>query len=71
VLRWLTVAHRSVRWQPSRPTVRAPLAEAPNPVTGYSLIAADTIEAAIELAKGCPILLSGGRIEVGETFEVM
>ena len=42
-----------------------------NPVTGYSLITADSLDAAIELAKGCPILLSGGSIEVGETFDVM
>jgi hypothetical protein len=41
-----------------------------NPVTGYSLITADSLDAAIELAKGCPILLSGGSIEVGETFDV-
>ena len=41
-----------------------------NPVTGYSLITADNLDAAIELAKGCPILLSGGSIEVGETIEM-
>ncbi|MEP6816486.1 MAG: hypothetical protein ABI873_13135 [Marmoricola sp.] len=42
-----------------------------NPVTGYSVIEADGLDAAVELAKGCPILLSGGSIEVGETFDVM
>jgi hypothetical protein len=42
-----------------------------NPVSGYSLLDAETLDAAIDLAKGCPILLSGGSIEVGETFEVM
>lgn len=41
-----------------------------NPVTGYSVITADNLDAAIELAKGCPILLSGGSIEVGETIEM-
>ena len=41
-----------------------------NPVTGYSLITADNLDAAIELAKGCPILLSGGSIEVGEIIEM-
>jgi hypothetical protein len=41
-----------------------------NPVTGYSLITADSLDAAVELAKGCPILLSGGSIEVGETIEM-
>jgi hypothetical protein len=29
------------------------------------------IDEAVEMAKGCPILEGGGRIEVGETFEVM
>ena len=26
---------------------------------------------AIEMARGCPILATGGRIEVGETYEAM
>jgi hypothetical protein len=42
-----------------------------NPATGYSLITADGIDAAVELAKGCPVLASGGSIEVAETFDVM
>lgn len=41
-----------------------------NPVTGYSLITAESLDAAIELSKGCPILLSGGSIEIGETIEM-
>lgn len=42
----------------------------PNPVTGYTIIHAETVERAVELAKGCPILESGGSVEVGETFQV-
>ena len=42
-----------------------------SPVTGYTIIQADSIDAAVELAKGCPILDSGGSVEVGETFDVM
>jgi hypothetical protein len=42
-----------------------------NPVTGYSIIEADSLDAAVELVKGCPILQSGGSVEVGETFDVM
>jgi hypothetical protein len=42
-----------------------------NPVTGYSIIVADSLEAAVALTAGCPILSSGGSIEVGETFDVM
>jgi len=41
-----------------------------NPVSGYSLIAADDLDAAVVLAKGCPILAAGGSIEVAETIEM-
>ena len=40
-------------------------------LTGYSIISADALAAATELAKGCPILMSGGTIDVYETFDVM
>ena len=33
-------------------------------VGGYSIVEADTIDAAAELAKGCPALLFGGNVEV-------
>jgi hypothetical protein len=42
-----------------------------NPVTGYSVISADSLDDAVAKAKGCPILMSGGSIEIGETFDVM
>ena len=42
-----------------------------NPATGYSLIEADSLDAAVELAKGCPVLGGGATIEVAETFNVM
>jgi hypothetical protein len=42
-----------------------------NPATGYSLIEADSLDAAAGLAKGCPVLQSGGSVEVAETFNVM
>ena len=41
-----------------------------NPVTGYSLLEADSLAAAIDMAKGCPQLASGGTIEVAETIDV-
>jgi hypothetical protein len=44
---------------------------APNAVTGYSVVSADGIDAAVEIAKGCPILDAGGSVEVCETFSVM
>ena len=40
----------------------------PNPLTGYSLVRADDLDAAVEMAKGCPILSSGGSVEVAETI---
>src|SRR6202165_3201132 len=39
--------------------------------SGYSIISADSIDAAVEAAKGCPILQGGGQISVYETFPVM
>ncbi|MEM7303107.1 MAG: hypothetical protein AAF468_18660 [Pseudomonadota bacterium] len=41
-----------------------------NPASGYSLVSADTMDAAVEMAKGCPILDDGGSVEVAETFEM-
>ncbi|MCP4319237.1 MAG: hypothetical protein GY789_25415 [Hyphomicrobiales bacterium] len=40
-----------------------------NPLSGYTLVNADSIDAAIELAKGCPIL-EDGSVEVAETMEM-
>lgn len=40
-----------------------------NPLSGYTLVNADSIEAACEMAKGCPILVDG-TIEVAETMEM-
>jgi hypothetical protein len=40
-------------------------------MTGYTIIQADSLDAATELAKGCPILDDGGTVEVFETFQVM
>jgi hypothetical protein len=39
--------------------------------TGYSVIKADSLNTALELAKGCPILKDGGEISVYETFPAM
>jgi hypothetical protein len=33
---------------------------------GYSIVRADNIKAAIDLAEGCPALMAGGCVEVGE-----
>lgn len=39
--------------------------------SGYSIIAADSIDAAVALAKGCPVLGGGGNVLVSETLPVM
>jgi len=39
--------------------------------TGYSILSADSLDAAVAMAKGCPVLQSGGQISVYETFNVM
>ena len=39
--------------------------------TGYSIVKADSLDAAVQMAKGCPQLQSGGQISVYETFPVM
>jgi hypothetical protein len=41
-----------------------PFVEAKEIVGGYSIVQADSIDAAAELAKGCPGLLTGGNVEV-------
>jgi hypothetical protein len=40
-------------------------------LTGYSVLAADDLAAATALAKDCPVLASGGSVEVYETIPVM
>jgi hypothetical protein len=40
-------------------------------LTGYTILQADSLAAASEMAAGCPVLASGGSIEVYEVFAVM
>lgn len=41
-----------------------------NPISGYTIVAANDLEGAVALAKGCPILESGGTVEVAETIDM-
>ena len=41
-----------------------------NPASGYSLIEAKSLDEVIAKAKGCPILASGGSIELAETIDM-
>ncbi len=42
----------------------------PAGLTGYSIVSAETLDAAASLAKGCPVLSSGGTVEVYEALEM-
>jgi hypothetical protein len=37
-------------------------------LTGYSIVEADSLDAAVAQAKGCPVLTAGGSVEVYETI---
>jgi hypothetical protein len=37
---------------------------------GYSIVNADDLDAAVAMAKGCPILANGGRVEVHTALEM-
>lgn len=45
--------------------------DAASGLSGYSIVDADSLEAAIEVARACPHLAANGRIEVFETVEAM
>jgi hypothetical protein len=40
-------------------------------LTGYSIVDAASLDEAAAKARGCPVLSSGGSVEVYETFDVM
>jgi hypothetical protein len=39
--------------------------------SGYSVIKADTLDAAVKAAAGCPVLAGGATVVVSETFSAM
>ena len=41
-----------------------------NPLSGFSIVKADSMDAALEMAKGCPHLELGGTIEVAEAMKM-
>jgi hypothetical protein len=42
--------------------------ERPDALAGYIVISADSLGAAVAVAEGCPTLLQGGSVEVGEVI---
>jgi hypothetical protein len=45
--------------------------DAPADASGYTIVGADSLADAADIAKGCPVLTSGGSVRVYETFQVM
>jgi hypothetical protein len=37
-------------------------------LTGYTIVSADSLDSAVELAKGCPVLEIGGAVDVYEAI---
>lgn len=42
----------------------------PNPMSGFSVVKADSMDGALEMAKQCPFLETGGTLEVAEMMEM-
>ncbi len=49
---------------PDRAITDGPFLESKEMIGGYVMISADSIDEAAELAKGCPVLLTHGKVEV-------
>ncbi len=41
------------------------------PATGYTILKADSLDEAVKMAKGCPVLQGGAQISVYEVFPAM
>jgi hypothetical protein len=39
-------------------------------LSGYSIVSADSLDSAVELAKGCPVLEIGGAVDVYEAISM-
>lgn len=52
--------------RPNQVVTDGPYTEIKELIGGYSLVKADSLEEAAELAKGCPVLALGGNVEVRE-----
>lgn len=60
----LSLAGNVVR--PDNIVTDGPYTEIKELIGGYTIVKADTLEEATELAKGCPIMALGGNVEVRE-----
>lgn len=67
------LSNRGNRLEPTGKVVKGnnvitdgPYAEIKESIGGYSIVKADSLEEAVELASGCPVLPMGGNVEVRE-----
>jgi|SRR6185437_7999404 len=65
----LASAGNRLKWEgkivrPDKTITNGPYAELKEAVGGYTLIKADSLEEATEIAKDCPILAVGGTVEI-------
>lgn len=59
---------RSIK--PGSIVANGPYAEVKETLRGFHIVKADSIDEAIEIAKGCPILTIGGSVEVRDIIPV-
>jgi hypothetical protein len=52
--------------KPGNVITDGPYAEIKESISGYSVVKADSLEEAVEIAKGCPAQTVGGNVEVRE-----
>jgi len=45
--------------------------QGPASLSGYTILSADSLDAAVALSRSCPVLAGGASIEVIETFDAM
>lgn len=64
----LDVSGRVVK--PNGMVTNGPYSDIKESLGGYSLIRAEDYAAAVELAKGCPVLTVGGNVEVREISKI-
>jgi hypothetical protein len=56
--------------KPGNVITDGPYSEIKESVGGYSIVKVDSYEDAVELAKGCPVLASGGNVEIREIDKI-
>jgi len=56
--------------KPGNVVTDGPYTEIKETIGGYSIIKSDSYEEAVDLAKGCPIYVIGGNVEVREIDEM-